>query len=122
VFWEFLTDWNFLGVVQRRGADVSVPKIGSRGEVFVFGGIYGFYAVLRRDLIWGNWELGFFWGLGGVPRGSIEEGDQLMFTLCFLGEFWVLIEGWWFNLGSCKARSLMKGEVGAVENSREGFL
>jgi hypothetical protein len=34
----------------------------------------------------------------------------------------VLIEGWWFNLGSCKARSRIKGEGGAVENSREGFL
>jgi hypothetical protein len=87
VFWEFLTDWNFLGVVQRRGADVSVPKIGSRGEVFVFGGIYGFYAVLRRDLIWGNWELGFFWGLGGVPRGSIEVGDHCCVNLCVWGNF-----------------------------------
>jgi hypothetical protein len=34
---------------QRRGAHVSTLKIGSRGELFCFGGILGFYAVLRRE-------------------------------------------------------------------------
>jgi hypothetical protein len=85
VFWEFLTDWNFWGNLSRRGADVSVPKIGSRGAVFVFGGIYGFHADLRRDLIWGNWELGIFGGLGGVPRGCTEEGGPLCVRFVFFG-------------------------------------
>jgi hypothetical protein len=40
--------------IQRRGADVNAPKIGSRGEEKCFGGILGFYADSRRDFVWGN--------------------------------------------------------------------
>jgi hypothetical protein len=61
---------------------VNTPKIGSRAGLFCFGGIYGFYAVLRRELFWRNFKLDFFEGLGGEPRGSIEEGGPL----CDLGE------------------------------------
>jgi hypothetical protein len=66
----------FFGVGQRRGTDVSVPKIGSRGEVLCFGGILGFYAVLRREYYRGNLNLGFFGVLLGDPRGATEEGDH----------------------------------------------
>jgi hypothetical protein len=48
---------------------VSPPKIGSRGDAFVFGGILRFYAELRREWIWGKLGLGFFEDLGGKPRG-----------------------------------------------------
>jgi hypothetical protein len=49
-FWGF----EFLGRVQRRGARVNIPEIGSRVGVFVLGGILGFYAELRREYCWGN--------------------------------------------------------------------
>jgi hypothetical protein len=62
---------------------VNVPKIGSRGELFCFGGISGFYADLRREFIWGNLKLIVFGVLFGGPRGCIEEGGP---TVC-LGEF-----------------------------------
>jgi hypothetical protein len=58
---------------------VSPPKKGSRGDAFVFGGILRFYAVSRRELIWGKLDLGFLEGLGGEPRGVGEEGDHLCF-------------------------------------------
>jgi hypothetical protein len=37
--WELLGIWKFGGTVQRRGVRVSLPKIGSRGDVLFFGGI-----------------------------------------------------------------------------------
>jgi hypothetical protein len=55
---------------------VNTPKIGSRGEVFVFGGILEIYAVLRRELNGGNLNLSVFGGVGVVPRGTVEEGDH----------------------------------------------
>jgi hypothetical protein len=50
---------SFLGIGffwagQRRGAHVSTLEIGSRDELFSFGGIWGVYAVLRREIVWGN--------------------------------------------------------------------
>jgi hypothetical protein len=72
-FWEF----GILRPGQRRGVHVNTPEIGSRGDVFVFGGILEFYAELRRKLFWGNFNLGFFRGLGVGPRGNCEEGGQL---------------------------------------------
>jgi hypothetical protein len=42
------------GVVQRRGVHVNIPERGSRVGVFMFGGIYEIYAVLRREIFWGN--------------------------------------------------------------------
>jgi hypothetical protein len=41
-----------------------------------FGGISGFYAELRREFDWGNWNWDFFGGLLGVPRGYTEEGGH----------------------------------------------
>jgi hypothetical protein len=64
-----LGDLVFWRKIQRRGVHVSPPKIGSRGDAFVFGGILRFYAVSRRELIWGKLGLGFFEGLGGGSRG-----------------------------------------------------
>jgi hypothetical protein len=84
---KFLNDWEFLGVGQRRGAHVSIPKIGSRGVLLCFGGIWGCHADLRRELWWGNFKLGFFGALGGSPRGCTEEGGHFVFTLCFWGNF-----------------------------------
>jgi hypothetical protein len=74
----------FWGVVQRRGGRVKTPEIGSRDGVLCFGGIMGFYAELRREFKWGNFDLGFFEGLTVVPRDGIEEGGRL---LCFWGNF-----------------------------------
>jgi hypothetical protein len=75
----------FRGQVQRRGTHVSTPKIGSRGDVFCFGGILGFHADLRREIKRGNFKWGFFWGLLVVPRGATEEGGQLVFLLGNVG-------------------------------------
>jgi hypothetical protein len=44
---EFL-DWDFLEAVQRRGAHVNTPKLGSRDGEISFGGISRIHAVLRR--------------------------------------------------------------------------
>jgi hypothetical protein len=49
-FWGF----RFLEEFQRRGADVSTLEIGSRDGKKCFWGNVGFYAVLRRELWWGN--------------------------------------------------------------------
>jgi hypothetical protein len=75
------------GSGQRRGTHVSVPKIGSRVGIKCFGGIWGFHAVLRRELNRRNLDLAFFWLLGGCPRGSVEEGGQFVFPFVCLGEF-----------------------------------
>jgi hypothetical protein len=66
---------------------VSVPKIGSRVGVFCFGGIFGFYADLRREYIWRNLNWVVLGVLGGKPRGSIEEGGPLGVHYVCLGEF-----------------------------------
>jgi hypothetical protein len=47
--WKDFGNFVILGVGQRRGADVKLPEIGSRVGELCFGGIYGFYAVLRRE-------------------------------------------------------------------------
>jgi hypothetical protein len=93
VIWSRL-DWgfwlDFWNGVQRRGVRVSPPEIGSRDGECCFGGIYWFYAVLRRESEWGNWDLGFFGVLGGDPRGACEEGGPFMWQFVYLGEFLVL--------------------------------
>jgi hypothetical protein len=73
-FRKFFGNWNFLRVGQRRGAHVSVPKIGSRVGLLCFGGISEFYAELRREFCWGNLDLNFFEFLGGDLRECTEEG------------------------------------------------
>jgi hypothetical protein len=45
----------------------------------------GFYAVLRREIIWGNLKLDLFEVLGVGPRVFIEEGGQLVHLLCIWG-------------------------------------
>jgi hypothetical protein len=85
--------WKVFGIgifesrVQRRGGRVSTLKIGSRDGFFCFGGILGFYADLRRDFIWGNFNLAFFGGLVEDPREFIEEGGQYVCQFMCLGEF-----------------------------------
>jgi hypothetical protein len=69
---------------QRRGVHVSVPEIGSRDGLFCFGGIWGVYADLRRELNWRNLKLGFFGVVGVSPREVGEEGGALC---ALLGEF-----------------------------------
>jgi hypothetical protein len=93
--WKVFGIWEFLGVGQRRGADVSLLKIGSRGELFCFGGILGFYADLRREFGWRNLDLMVFWFLGVCPRRSTEEGRHLCYSSVLWEEFltsfgWVL--------------------------------
>jgi hypothetical protein len=78
-FWEFLRGWNFWGRLQRRGVHVNIPEKGSRDGGKCSGGISGFYAELRRELVWGNLNLAFFGFLGGSPRGAVEEGGPFMF-------------------------------------------
>jgi hypothetical protein len=68
----------FFEAGQRRGTHVSVPKIGSRDGLFCFGGIWGVYADLRRELNWRNLKLGFFGVVGVCPRECIEEGGPLV--------------------------------------------
>jgi hypothetical protein len=80
--WKILGCWFFWGNVRRRGAHVNIPKIGSRVGQLCFGGILGFYAELRREIKWRNWDLGFLGVLLVVPRESTEEGDHLMLLLC----------------------------------------
>jgi hypothetical protein len=80
-------------VVQRRGVHVNTPKNGSRVGVLCFGGILRFYAELRREIIWGNWKLGFFGGLLVVPRGPTEEGGPFMCQFVYLGNSPVNIHG-----------------------------
>jgi hypothetical protein len=80
-FWEF----GFWGKVQRRGVHVNTPKRGSRGEEICFGGIWGFYAELRREFNRGNLNLDFFGVLAVVPREVIEEGGQVVFICVHLG-------------------------------------
>jgi hypothetical protein len=85
--------WKVFGIgifesrVQRRGAHVSTLKIGSRVGVLCFGGIWRIYADLRRESVWGNFNLAFFGGLVEVPREYIEEGGQYVCQFMCLGEF-----------------------------------
>jgi hypothetical protein len=78
--------WKIWGKVRRRGGRVSIPEIGSRGDVFVFGGILGFCAELRREL--GKEEFKI-WCLGGVLRREGGRGGNL----CVLSELFVLVVG-----------------------------
>jgi hypothetical protein len=48
----------------------------------------GNHADLRRETFWRNFKLGFFEGLFGEPRVSIEEGGLIVVVL---GEFWGLL-------------------------------
>jgi hypothetical protein len=83
----------FFGVGQRRGVHVSTPEIGSRGELFCFGGILDSHADLRREIVWGNLDLVIFGVVGVVPRKSIEEGDHCAFPRVFGGTFNVIWVG-----------------------------
>jgi hypothetical protein len=99
---EFVVDWIrfgkiwgigfFGGTVQRRGVHVNPLKRGSRVGVFVFGGISGFYADLRRELKWGNLNLAIFGVLFRVPRESTEEGGQFVCFLVHLRELLCQLE------------------------------
>jgi hypothetical protein len=75
--WIGFFGWFFGRAVQRRGTRVSTPKNGSRGALFVFGGILGFCAELRREFKWRNLDLFFFWFLVVGPRRGGEEGGPL---------------------------------------------
>jgi hypothetical protein len=68
--------------IQRRGAHVNTPEIGSRGDAFCLGGIYEIHADLRRESKWGNLKGDFFWVLLVGPRGLDEVGDRH----CVFGE------------------------------------
>jgi hypothetical protein len=82
-------------VVQRRGGRVSTPKIGSRVGVFVFGGILGIHADLRREFGWGNLKFGFFGVLVEGPREVSEEGDQWCAFVVCLGDFRCVFGGFY---------------------------
>jgi hypothetical protein len=80
---------------QRRGTHVSTLEIGSRGANKCFGGIYGFYADLRREIDWRNLKLEFFGVLLVGPRKLTEEGGQLVLLFCKFGEFNCVKRGFW---------------------------
>jgi hypothetical protein len=73
---RFLGNLVFWRKIQRRGAHVSPLKIGSRGEVFVFGGILGFCADLRREFVWGGLRFSVFEGGGAWDHVGGEEGGH----------------------------------------------
>jgi hypothetical protein len=75
----------FEGQIQRRGTHVSTPEIGSRVGELCFGGISGIYADLRRELFWGEFEIGVFGVLLGVPTWGCEEGGHYC---VFEGIYW----------------------------------
>jgi hypothetical protein len=100
--WELFEDLGFFGVGQRRGARVNIPEIGSRDGVLCFGGILGNHAVLRRDSVWGNFNLEFFEVLGVGPRGSIEEGGRFVFPPCVWGNSNINLGGFCRVLTPCK--------------------
>jgi hypothetical protein len=96
------------------------------------GEFLGVYAVLRRELGWGNLKLDFFKVLVGVPRGFIEEGGHyvcisvclrefLMFwgcspvnvrRVCVRGFLRGSVKGEGFSKGQCQgARGLLRGSV-----------
>jgi hypothetical protein len=104
-FWKDFGKLEFLGPGQRRGAHVNTPKIGSRGVLLCFGGISGFCAELRREIIWGNLDLTFFGVLGVVPRRSTEEGGPT----CAFGGIYVLIGG-----GFVKSFNALQGNLGPI--------
>jgi hypothetical protein len=85
VIWKDFEKFGIFGVGQRRGAHVSVPKIGSRAGLLCFGGIWRFHAELRRDFFWRNLKLDFFEVLAVVPRRDTEEGGHLCALLCVWG-------------------------------------
>jgi hypothetical protein len=91
VGWKVFGRLGILRPGQRRGVHVNVPEIGSRDGVYCIGGILGVYAVLRRELCWGNLNLAFFEVLVGFPRGCIEEEGQLVLLFVLLGELIVSV-------------------------------
>jgi hypothetical protein len=93
-FWKDFEELEFLEAGQRRGAHVSTLEIGSRDGVLCIGGILGFYAELRREIIWGNLDLTFFDVLLGVPRRCVEEGG----TMCAFGGILCVNWGWFCEL------------------------
>jgi hypothetical protein len=76
--WEFFWEFGFWGKLQRRGAHVSTPKIGSRDGGNCFGGIQRFYAELRREFKWRNLNWVFFGVFGRGATWGCEEGDHLV--------------------------------------------
>jgi hypothetical protein len=85
-----------LGRVQRRGVHVNIPKIGSRVGIKCFGGISGFYAELRRECFWRNWNLVIFEVLVEGPRREVRRGDRCVFLSCVWGN--LSVELGWRNL------------------------
>jgi hypothetical protein len=51
----------------------------------VWGNLGGVYADLRRESEWRNFDLVFFGGLSGSPRGCTEEGGQIVCLCCAIG-------------------------------------
>jgi hypothetical protein len=74
--------------IQRRGTDVNVPEIGSRGVLLCFGGILGIYADLRREFNLGNLSLGVLRIWVGFHVALLRRGDSIVLLLC-LGESYV---------------------------------
>jgi hypothetical protein len=84
-FWKDFWVLEIWGKIQRRGGRVNIPEIGSRVGVFVFGGIFGIYAVLRREFNWRNLKLVNLGFLSGRLTWGCEEGGPLVCQLGFGG-------------------------------------
>jgi hypothetical protein len=100
--WKVFEKFGIFGAGQRRGTHVSVPKIGSRAALLCFGGILRNHAELRRELIWGNFNLEFFEGLPGGPRSATEEGGLFVFPPSVWGNFNINLVGFCRVLTPCK--------------------
>jgi hypothetical protein len=85
----------FEGQVQRRGVHVNTPKIGSRVGELCLEEFYWFYAVLRRESIWGNFNLVNLGFLSGGLTWACEEGGPFSVFIACLGEFIGPIELVW---------------------------
>jgi hypothetical protein len=74
-----------------------------------FGGILGFYADLRRELILGEFEIGLFRFCSRFHGGALRRGAYW----CFWGNLWVLLPYGvvWGGLGSEWAREFVGSEV-----------
>jgi hypothetical protein len=78
-FWIGIWVFKVWGNLSRKGTHVKLPKIGSRGTVFIHWGNLRFCAELRREwcwevLFWVDLEVGGGWGYVGG-----EEGGPLVF-------------------------------------------
>jgi hypothetical protein len=88
----------FWGKVQRRGADVNVPKIGSRDGVCCSWGNLRVLRCFTKRIYLEELRFGGFWGFWAVGLRGVGGGGALMCFLCVLGD---LVGSNWTGLAVC---------------------